>query len=137
MTKQASGAFKITSWEEQPYDEIEGQSKLTQATVGVTFAGGIEGAGTTVYLMNYREDESATYVFQQRVVGRIGEREGGFVLQGSGAFEDGVASGTWTVVPGSGTGALSNLRGEGGFTSGEERGGSYTLDYDLVDRSAD
>ena len=132
MSTPATGTFKIASWEEHPYDDVEGQVKLTQATVGVSFQGDLDGEGTTVYLMTYREDESASYVYLQRVVGRLGGRAGGFVLQGGGAYERGVARGDWSVVAGSGTGELRGLQGEGGFTSGEERSGSYTLDYELA-----
>ena len=51
----------------------------------------------------------------QRFRGRLGEREGTFVLQGSESIERGRIKATWFVVPGSGTGALHGLRGEGGF----------------------
>jgi Protein of unknown function (DUF3224) len=40
-----------------------------------------------------------------------------------------VVSGTWFVVPGSGTGELTGLRGEGGFTANLGEGADVTLDY--------
>jgi hypothetical protein len=66
------------------------------------------------------------------VVGRLGERSGSFVLRSTGTWEDGTATTTWSVVPGSGTGELAGLAGEGGYVarSGEAEI-PYTLDYRL------
>jgi hypothetical protein len=52
-----------------------------------------------------------------------------FVLQGSETVEGGKINATWFVVPGSGTGALSGLRGEGGFEGEFGKGSEGTLDY--------
>jgi hypothetical protein len=132
MSTHATGTFEITRWDEKPYDEIEGQPKLAHASVAGTYKGDVEGTGTIAYLMVYREDESASYVFTQRVVGRLGGRSGGFVLHGSGAYEDGVARGTWSVVPGSGTGELSGLRGAGSFSAPKGMTMNIALDYDIA-----
>jgi len=43
------------------------------------------------------------------------------VLQGSEIVESGKIKATWFVVPGSGTGDLSGLRGEGGFEASLEK----------------
>jgi hypothetical protein len=80
--------------------------------------------------MMYADASTASYVGMQRVVGSLGGRSGSFVLQVSGTFAEGLAQATWFVVPGSGTGELRGLRGEGGFPA--QHGTSkvpYTLDY--------
>ncbi len=59
------------------------------------------------------------------------EGEGSFVLQVSGTFEGGMSKATWFVVPGSGTGELRGLRGEGGFPPHHGRTVPITLDYDF------
>lgn len=115
MSVHANAKFKMKSWDEKPYDEIEGGPKLTRATVAKSYSGDIEGDGTVEYLMIHREDGSASFVGLERVVGSIGDRRGSFVLEHKGTFEGGTAKITWSVVPGSGTGDLSGLRGEGGF----------------------
>jgi hypothetical protein len=51
------------------------------------------------------------------------------VLQGSEIVENGKIKATWFVVPGSGTGDLSGLRGEGGFEGHFGKGSDGTLDY--------
>ena len=40
-----------------------------------------------------------------------------------------MVSGTWFVIPGSGTGGLAGLRGEGGFTANLGQDAEVTLDY--------
>ena len=81
--------------------------------------------------MIHRDDGSASFVGLERVVGRVGDRSGSFVLQHTGTFEGGTAKTTWFVVPGSGTGDLRGLRGEGGFASAHAERYSVTLDYDF------
>ncbi len=122
------GTFEVKTWDEKPCGEIDGEAKLTRATVTKSFHGDIEGEGTLEYLMAYREDGSASFVGLQRVVGRVGDRSGSFVLQHSGTFEGGTAKVTWSAVPGSGIGGL---RGKGGFASAHQQRYPITLDYDF------
>jgi hypothetical protein len=51
------------------------------------------------------------------------------VLQGSEIIDNGKIKGKWCVVPGSGTGDLSGLRGEGGFDGRFGKGSDGTLEY--------
>ncbi|MGH8868741.1 MAG: DUF3224 domain-containing protein [Actinomycetes bacterium] len=131
MTTHATATFEVKSWEEQDYDQVEGAARVTRATVLMAFAGDIEGDGTVEYLMTYADDGTAGYVGQQRMHARIAGREGAFVVQAVGAFRDGVARSTWSVVPGSATGGLRGLRGEGTAEAPKGTIGTVTLDYDL------
>ena len=131
MSERATATFQVQGWDEKPFSEIDEGSKLTKVSVTKTFKGDIEGEGTLEYLMAYRDDGSASFIGLERVIGRIRDRSGSFVLQHSGTFEGGVATDTWFVVPGSGTGALHGLRGEGGFASAHADEYPITLDYDL------
>lgn len=131
MSTSTSGTFEITKWDEQPYDEIASGPKLTRASVTQAFTGGIEGGGAVEYLMMHRSDRTAVFVGLLRVDGRIGTRSGTFVLQCQGTYEEGIATCSWSVVPGFGTGELSGLRGEGGFNAGHGGKASYTLDHDF------
>jgi len=65
----------------------------------------------------------------QRVRGKLGGRKGTFVLQGQEPVAHGKIKATWFVVPGSGTGELAGLRGEGGFEGQFGQGSTGTLDY--------
>jgi hypothetical protein len=131
MSERATATFRVKAWDESPYDEVDAGPKLTRATVAKSFSGDIEGEGTVEYLMMHRDDGSASFIGLERVVGRIGERSGSFILQHSGTFEGGTAKASWFVVPGSGAGELRGLRGDGGFASAHAEEYTMTLDYDF------
>jgi hypothetical protein len=132
MSTRATGTFKIEGWDEKPYDEIEGGRKLTQASVKQAFAGDVEGEGAVEWLMCYRPDKTADFVGLQRIVGRIGDRSGSFVLlQTEGTFDGKEAKGQLSVVPDSGTGDLSGLRGTGEFRAPHGGEPSISLEYDF------
>src|SRR5262245_57763409 len=113
MKKTANARFAIKNWDEKPYSEGDGIPKLTRASVVKTFTGDIEAESQVEYLMMYRSDASATFIGLERIVGRIGGKTGTFVLQRTGTFEDGVAKESYSVIPGSGTGELTGLKGNG------------------------
>ena len=94
-----------------------------------TFTGDIDGESTVRALHLQRDDKSASLVSVQRFRGKLGGRQGTFVLQGSEIVQDGKIKATWFVVPGSGTGDLVGLRGEGGFEGEFGKGSEATLDY--------
>ncbi len=130
MSTRATGSMDLKSWDEQPYSEIDGGPKLARASVTQSFSGDIEGEGTLEYLMLYQGD-SASFSGLERVVGRIGERSGSFVLQHNGLFEGDTARSTLSVVPELGTGDLRGLRGAGSFAWSHGQPGAITLDYDF------
>ena len=131
MKKTANGRFAIKSWDEKPYDEGRDLPKLARASVAKSFTGDLEGEGAVEYLMMYRGDGSAAYVGLERVVGRIGGKAGTFVLQRTGVFENGQARESFAVVPGSATGELAGLRGEGRTAVGHGMEHPFTMEYEL------
>ena len=131
MKHVARSRFTIKSWDEKPYSEGQGLPKLTRAAVTKTFAGDISGDAHVEYLMMYRSDGSAAFVGLERVVGQVGGKAGSFVLHRSGAFENGVAKESYFVIPGSGTGDLQGLRGEGTSAVGHGTEHPLTLNYEL------
>ena len=133
MKQTANARFAIRSWDEKAYSEGQGLPRLTRASVSKTFTGDIEGEGLVEYLMMYRGDGSASFVGLERVSGRIGGRSGTFVLQRTGVFEGGQATESYAVVPGSGTGQLAGLRGEGDSAVGHGAEHPFTLTYELAE----
>jgi len=129
MKKTANARFAITTWDEQPYSEGPDLPKLTRATVKKTFTGDIEGEGQVDYLMMYRSDGTATFLGLERVTGKVGGKTGTFVLQRTGVFEDGQAKESYAVVPGSATGELRGLVGEGMSSVGHGMEHPFTLNY--------
>ncbi len=132
MRQTANARFTIKSWDETPYSDGQDLPKLTRATVTKTFTGDIEGEGQVEYLMMYRSAGSATFVGLERIVGRIGAKTGTFVLQRLGVFEGGQAKESYSVIPGSATGELQGLRGDGSSALGHGSEHPFTLDYELA-----
>jgi hypothetical protein len=131
MKNTANARFAITKWDEKPYSEGQDLPKLTRASVTKTLTGDIEGEGQTEYLMMYRSDGSATFVGLERVIARIGDKRGAFVLQRTGVFESGQAKESYAVVAGSGTEELRGLRGEGSSAVGHGMEHPFTLSYEF------
>jgi len=99
MATRATGAFRIDNRDENEILQTDGGSKVTNAKVSRSFEGHLEGNGIVEWLMGYDEGGSATFVGLERVVGRIGDRTGTFVLQHVGTFDGQVSKAQLTVVP--------------------------------------
>ena len=131
MKKTANAHFKITVWDEKPYSEGPELPKLTRGSVTKELTGDIEGESHTEYLMMYRADGTAVFVGIERVTGELAGKSGTFVMQRTGVFEKGQARETYTVIPGSGTGDLRPLRGEGKSSVGHGMEFPFSLSYEL------
>jgi hypothetical protein len=119
MTETAKVSFDITEWHEEAYDETE--PKLVRCQVRCRYTGDMAGESSWEALMVYGTDGTASYVGLERFTGTVGGRSGSVVLRQTGIFDGAVAHTAWTVLPGSGTGELAHLRGEGGYAVGEGR----------------
>ncbi len=126
MTAHIEATFEIKNWDETPFDEGVGVSKLTEALVEKTYSGDIEGTSTTKWLMAYAPDKTAAYVGIERIKGTVGGRHGSLVLMHEGTFEGGAATADLRVV--SGTDQLSGASGSGKFRA--DPAGSLTLNLD-------
>lgn len=94
-----------------------------------TFTGDLQGESPVRAFEVLRDDKSAALVSLQRFHGKLDGCHGSFVLQGQEVVENGKIQAKWFVVPGSGTGDLSGLRGEGGFEGDFGKGSRGTLDF--------
>ncbi|HXS20465.1 MAG TPA: DUF3224 domain-containing protein [Steroidobacteraceae bacterium] len=130
MIERARAVAKIAvqSSEAKPFDQ-SASPPLLEIHITETFSGDIEGESLVRALQVLRNDKSASMVSLQRFRGKLGGRQGTFVLQGSELVANGRIKATWFVVPGSGTGDLAGLRGEGGFEGGFGQGSEGALDY--------
>ncbi len=126
-----TSTFTLKSWDEKPYDEADGAPRLTRASVLYAFEGEMSGEGRLEYLMTYLPDASALFVGFQRFVGRVGASQGSFIFQHGGRFANGVASDTWTVVPGSGTDGLAGIRGQVEFSAPQQDRYEVLFEYDF------
>src|SRR3954451_21174537 len=124
----AVAKITVQNSEAKPYDQSAGPA-LLEIHFSERVTGDIDGESPVRALEVLRDDHSASLVSVQRFRGKLGGRQGTFVLQGSEIVENGKIKATWYVVPGSGTGDLAGLRGEGGFKGHFGKGSDGTLDY--------
>ena len=129
MKQTANARFAIKSWDEKPVAEREDLPKLTRASVAKTYSGDIEGEAQVEYVMMYRMDGSATFVGIERVIGTVAGKAGSFVLQRTGVFEGGLAKESYSVIPGSATGDLKGLQGDGTSAVGHGMEHPFSLSY--------
>ena len=130
---KATGTYGIKSWREQTWEgkdhkEVSG-TKLTHAHIVYTFEGDFTGEGEIQLLMAYLDDANATFTGWQRMVGRLGDLDGSFVMKVEGKYENGAASSTWTVIPGMGSGDLADLRGVGESVAQHADTQPFSIDY--------
>jgi Protein of unknown function (DUF3224) len=126
---RATAVITVQKYEPVPYDEPADGPALVRVHVEESFSGDIEGTGVVEFLQAGRADGSASFVGIERVTGTLAGRTGSFLLQDAGTVEGSVVSGTWFVVPGSGTGGLAGLSGTGGFRADLGEGAQVHLDY--------
>ncbi|MFI5420726.1 MAG: DUF3224 domain-containing protein [Nitrososphaerales archaeon] len=129
VEKRASGRAEVITAADKAYNQQAEGPALHILELTEHFHGDIEGENQARAIRAVRADGSGSFVGISRVVGKVGDRSGSFVLQGSGSFANKRAESEWFVVPGSGTGELEGLRGEGGFITELEHPATIWLDY--------
>jgi hypothetical protein len=134
---KTSGTYSIAKWDENAYDNISPEMKTAKASVEYMLSGNIEGKGIVEYLMFYKfynekdpHKSSAIYVGMFRFTGSIDGKDGSFVMEDRGTFENGEARSTLSIITGSGTGKLANIAGTG-YYKGNQEGVIIELDYEL------
>jgi hypothetical protein len=127
--RHATGKITVRTYEPTSYDQAAKGPVLSRIHVEEEFAGDVEGTGVVEFLQAQVSPDTASFVGLERVSGSVGGRSGTFVLQDQGTLRGTTVSGDWFVVPGSGTGELTGLRGDGGFTAELGQGADITLDY--------
>lgn len=118
-TMRVEAQIEVSDWRPETVDEGAGDGpKLIRIAVRESFTGDLTATGHASMLQVLAADGSASFVAVERITGTLAARTGTFVLQDQGTLDAGGAvSGEWFVVPGSGTGQLAGLSGQGGFTA--------------------
>jgi hypothetical protein len=127
---RAESTFVNERFEAETYDDRDGTA-LGRIHIRRRFEGALEGEATAELLTATTENGSAVYVALDRITGRLDGREGSFVLHHRGTVSAARAVTAGAVVPDSGTGELSGLRGEATIAVDEDGTHRLTLDYEL------
>jgi len=119
--------FEITGWDETTYEEPAEGPKLTRVTVRKRFTGALD-ATSVAEVLTAQGPGGGGYLASERVDGVLAGRRGTFVLQHGGIGDDSAQEAFGRVVPGSGTGELTGLRGEAAYAHDAD-GARVTLTY--------
>ena len=125
----ASAPFTNDRYDEEPYWDADGV-EVSRVHISRTFSGDLEGESVAELLIA-KSEAGGGYVGHDRVTGSLQGKTGGFVFQHTGLMgPDGVTN-TGTIVPGTGTGELAGIAGEGTMLADEEGNHTLTLAYEL------
>ena len=127
MAEHAQASFEITGWEDTTWDDSRG-IKLGRVTVRKQFSGDLEGESVAELLTVMVGENPVEYRAIERVDGTLGGRRGTFVVaHGAGPGESDGESVPARVLPGSGTGELTGLSGQGQISHGR-----LSLEYETA-----
>lgn len=134
---KAKGTYAVKKWDENPYEQISSEMKMTKASVEYLMSGEINGKALVEYLMFYKyfdandqHKSSASYIGLIRFVGNVQGKEGSFVIEDHGTFENGAANSTLQIISGSGMEELKGIHGTGRYSANQD-GAQFELDYNL------
>lgn len=117
-TRTAHATMGFSDWQEDPaWGDDAPLPRLAQATVTFSYEGDLQATSTCRYTLSYGPDGQGNALGFETVEGTLEGRTGGFVLRHDAAFTATGVDYTFTVVPGSGTGELTGLLGEGNCTA--------------------
>jgi hypothetical protein len=126
---RATAPFTNDRYDEEPYGEGEGV-ELTRVHISRTFSGDLEGSSTAEILIA-KSEGGGGYLGHDLITGTLDGRAGGFVIQHGGIMGPEGITNTGTIVPGTGSGELEGITGEGTLLADEEGNHTLTLEYEL------
>lgn len=135
----ATATFEITEStpEATPFAADDAGVAYGRMVLAKTFHGDLEGTSAVEMLFTRTPDAAggfagAAYVALERISGTIHGRTGSFaVLHVSTVTASGETWAQWPISPGSGTGELAGIAGEGRIDIGDDGAHSFTLEYEL------
>jgi hypothetical protein len=128
---KVQSSFKITEWESAPVDNDE-IADIARARIRKEFTGDLNGTSVANAVLYQTQVKSGGYAAIERITGKIGDREGTFVVQHSG-IRDAEGKGPFygDVIPGSGTGGFAGVTGTMQIAQGDS-GEYFLLDLTLI-----
>ncbi|WP_416238257.1 DUF3224 domain-containing protein [Streptomyces mutabilis] len=106
--------FTVDVWDGTDDEPVDDGPVTGRVELAKTYTEGDVKGSATGHMVTTQGPGGAAYVAQERVVGTMGGRTGTFVLEHRATQVPGAEPVTWAgIVPGSGTGELAGVGGEG------------------------
>lgn len=131
MQGSARGTYRTTGWQQQEYGIADGGPKLTLAQKELALGGELEGKAVGRSSIVHWDSGSSVASGHLGITGRLGARSGSFVVEESVKGGTDGATASWRIVPGSGSGELTGISGEGSW---EWKPGAEQVAYMLTYR---
>ena len=125
----ATAAFTNDRYDEEPYGEGD-EVERSRVHITRTFTGDLEGTATAEILIA-KSERGGGYTGQDLITGTLDGKFGSFVIQHSGIMGPEGISNSGTIVPGTGSGELAGITGEGTLLADEDGNHTLTLEYAL------
>jgi uncharacterized protein DUF3224 len=125
----ASAPFTNDRYDEESYGEAEG-AEVSRVHISRTFSGDLEGESIAELLIA-KSEGGGGYVGHDRITGTLEGKSGSFVFQHTGLMGPEGVTNTGVIVPGSGSGELEGITGEGTMLADDEGNHTLTLEYEL------
>ena len=125
----ATAAFTNDRYDEEPYGEGD-EVERSRVHITRTFKGDLEGTATAEILIA-KSGGGGGYTGQDLITGTLDGKFGSFVIQHGGIIGPDGISNSGTIVPGTGSGELAGITGEGTLLADEEGNHTLTLNYEL------
>jgi hypothetical protein len=125
----ASSPFTNDRYDEEPYGEGD-EVERSRVHIARTFTGDLTGTATAEILIA-KSDGGGGYTGQDLITGTLNGKAGSFVIQHAGIMGPEGISNSGTIVPGTGTGELEGISGEGTMLADEDGNHTLTLRYEL------
>jgi hypothetical protein len=129
LTVHCTGSFTVDSWDQDDGDPAGGVT-TSRARVAKTFSGDLTATSVTELVLVGADSGIRAYCGFELVSGTLAGRSGSFLLRHAAQADGTDGWMTWQVVPGSGTGELAGVRGEGQITRLD--GGNHRYGLDLL-----
>lgn len=129
MSKQAHGTFDVTL-AMQPIENATAEAMMQRRSIDKRYHGPLDGTGVGQMLSIGSAAGSGVYVAVEHVEATLEGKTGTFALHHTGIMERGAPSLSIRVVPDSGTGELTGLRGTMAIDIRDKQH-FYTLDYEI------
>jgi hypothetical protein len=126
---RATAPFTNDRYDEEPYGEAQ-SAEVSRVHISRTFAGDLDGESAAELLIA-KSEGGGGYVGHDRITGTLNGQSGGFVFQHTGLIGPEGVTNTGVIVPGTGSGELSGITGEGTMLADEDGNHTLTLEYEL------
>jgi Protein of unknown function (DUF3224) len=125
----ATAPFTNDRYDEEPYGEADA-AEVSRVHISRTFSGDLEGESIAELLIA-KSAGGGGYVGHDRIAGALQGKSGSFVFQHTGLMGPEGVTNTGTIVPGTGTGELEGIAGEGTMLADDEGNHTLSLAYEL------